>query len=135
MEKDLIGRLVSLLAPGQISENFEIVRIEETEKKIIIYFDEKEELVPDVLTGKDVVLNGYLNPVELQTFPLKDKAVYLLVRRRRWKERGEKEESFSNDYDLYRKGMKTTNEFGIFLKEELGLSTAEYNKFWESLTS
>jgi hypothetical protein len=30
--------------------------------------------------------------------------------------------------------MKTTKEFGAFLKEELGLQPTEYNKLWESLT-
>ncbi len=128
---ELVRELVSLLAPGIISENFELVNIEETGKKIIIYFDEKEALVPEALLGKTVVLNGYLNSVELQTFPLKDKPVYLSIRRRRWKERGEKQQSYSNEYNLYKEGMKTTHEFGNFLKEELGLSPTEYSKFWE----
>jgi hypothetical protein len=30
--------------------------------------------------------------------------------------------------------MKTTKEFGAFLKEELGLQPAEYNELWRSLT-
>ena len=79
-------------------------------------------------------MNDFLNPIELQTFPLKDKQVYLSLRRRRWKERGESKKSYSNEYRLYREGMKTTKEFGDFLKEELKLSPAEYilNTNWFS---
>jgi len=31
--------------------------------------------------------------------------------------------------------MKTTKEFGAFLKEEFGLQPDEYNKLWKSITT
>ena len=64
---------------------------------------------------------GFVNALELQTFPLKDKTVYFLIRQRRWVEKGTTGKSHINTYDLYDKGMKTTKEFGAFLKEKLGL--------------
>ncbi len=42
-------------------------------------------LIPQGLKGTDAVLAGFLNPIGLQTFPLKDKTVYLSIKRRRWK--------------------------------------------------
>jgi hypothetical protein len=99
-----------------------------------LYFEEKDQRIPEELKGKEAVQDGYLNKMELQTFPLKDKTVYIAVRRRRWKERGTPEQSYSNRYDLHFEGMKTTKEFGIFLKEELGFEPDEYNKFWQSIT-
>ncbi len=132
MGKELLEALVELVAPGVISKNFDIKNIIENSTTITIYFEEKAELVPKILEGKETVLNGYLNPIELQTFPLKDKQVYLSLRRRRWKEQGENKGSYSNEYSINREGMKTTKEFGDFLKEEFRLSPAEYNKFWES---
>ena len=135
MKNELIQELVSLIAPGAISENFEVKNIREDHGSITIYFEEKASLIPAALAGKEIVMNGYLNPIELQTFPLKDKRVYLSLRRRRWKEQGGSKRSYSNEYKLYREGMKTTREFGDFLKEELRLSPSEYNRFWESLTS
>ena len=56
------------------------------------------------------------------------------LRRRRWKEKGDSQQSYSNTYELHVEGMKTTKEFGAFLKEEFGLQPDEYNKLWKSIT-
>lgn len=61
-------------------------------------------------------LNGYMNPIELQTFPTQGKEVFLVLKRRRWKLFGS-EASYFNEYDFYEEGMKATKEFGAFLKE------------------
>jgi hypothetical protein len=132
MDKKLYLALVDLVAPEEISKYFVMVSIVEKKSSITITFEEKGHLVPKELKGRDVVLDGFVNPIELQTFPLKDKQVFLSIKRRRWKERGKSGSSYSNTYDLYRKGMKTTREFGNFLKEDLGLRPSEYNKLWES---
>ena len=133
-KKALYQELVSLVAPGIISEKFELISIIEKKGTITLLFEEKEELVPEELKGKEVVSDGFVNEVGLQSFPLKDKEVYLSVRRRRWKEKGRQYPSFTNQYELFLKGMKTTKEFGVFLKEELGYGADEFNKFWDSLT-
>lgn len=133
MNIEVAYKLAKLIAPGAIGDNFEIKAIDEKSETITILLEEKDDLIPEILKGKEVVLDGFLNPLVMQTFPLKDKPVYLSIRRRRWKEKGSQGESFSNTYDLHRKGMKTTNEFGNFLKEELGYQTSEYNKFWSRL--
>lgn len=134
MTDKLTQEVIKLIAPGTINEHFELKRIQENKVSITLFFEEKPELIPKKLNGREVVQDGFLNPLELQTFPLKDKQVYLSLRRRRWKEKGSQEQSYSNNYDLHRPGMKTTREFGDFLKEELGWSTSEYNKLWESST-
>jgi hypothetical protein len=133
MNKKLYTELLGLIAPKELTENFELVEIAETALTITLYFRENESNVPEELQGKEVVQDGYLNKIELQTFPLKDKTVYLAIHRRRWKEKGKSTPSYNNTYNLHLEGMKTTNEFGAFLKEELGLQPSEYNKFWESL--
>jgi len=133
MKEELLSGIIELIAPGEISKNFELDSIQEKRDSIIIIFEEKKDLIPKGLEGKEAVLDGFLNPIALQTFPLKDKTVYLLVKRRRWKEL-DTTISYFNKYNLHREGMKTTNEFGNFLKEELGLSPPEYNKFWRSIT-
>ena len=135
MKEELIYSIIELIAPGEISKNFDIVFINEKSNSITIIFEEKNYLIPKELKGKETVSDGFLNPVELQTFPLKDKSVYLLIKRRRWKEQGKHGTSYSNTYNLYRKGMKTTKEFGDFLKEELRLRPSEYNKLWKSITA
>ena len=128
MKNDLYSGLLNLIAPKELVENFELVEIVENTGSISLLFEELASKVPKSLEGKDVVLDGFMNKVELQTFPLKDKTVYFVVRRRRWKEKNSPKESYSNPYDLHIDGMKTTKEFGAFLKEELGLQPDEYNK-------
>ena len=57
--------------------------------------------------------------------------MYLVFKKRRWKEKGEIE-SFNNNYKLHPKGIKTTHAFSIFLKE---LDRKEINEFFNSLSS
>jgi hypothetical protein len=132
--KDLHQELLKLVAPKELTDNFDMKDIIEKKDSIIILFEEKPERIPKDLRGKEVIMDGFVNTMELQTFPLKDKTVYFAIRRRRWKEKTTTDKSYSNTYDLHDKGMKTTKEFGAFLKEELRLQPTEYNKFWRSLT-
>jgi hypothetical protein len=131
---ELVDLLLGLIAPEEIIKNFTVVKIVETKGVITIVFEEKTDLIPAELLGKEVVLDGFLNTLELQTFPLKDKTVYFAIKRRRWKEKSTEGKSYSNSYELHDQGMKTTKEFGVFLKEELGLQPTEYNELWRSLT-
>ncbi len=83
MKEKLLTEMIELLAPGEINKNFEVVTVNEKKESIIITFEEMGNLIPQGLKGKDAVLDGLLNPIGLQTFPLKDKTVYLSVKRRR----------------------------------------------------
>ena len=131
---ELVELLLGLIAPEEITRNFIVVKIVEAKGSITIVFEEKTDRIPEELIGKEVVLDGFLNTLELQTFPLKDKTVYFAIKRRRWKEKSTEGKSYSNTYELHDQGMKTTKEFGAFLKEELGLQPTEYNELWRSLT-
>lgn len=102
--------------PKEWLRSFEVTEMKELEKEWQISLVEKETLVPKELRGKDVVLNGYMNPVEMTDFPLRGKQTYLKFFRRRWKEQGTAE-SYNNDYEFHPEGMKATKEFGSFLKE------------------
>lgn len=133
-EKALYQDLLKLIVPKEITDNFELIEIIEKTNMITLSFEELTSWIPKPLSGKEVVLDGYLNQLELQTFPLKDKTVYIALRRRRWKEKGDSQQSYSNTYELHVEGMKTTKEFGAFLKEEFGLQPDEYNKLWKSIT-
>ncbi len=68
-------------------------------ESITITFEEMGKLIPQGLKGPDAVLDGFLNPIGIQTFPLKDKTVYLSVKRWRQKERGKTDKSYHNTYD------------------------------------
>lgn len=104
---------------------FDVTEIRELKNEWQIDLTEKETLVPKALNGKDVLLNGYMNPVEMMDFPLRGKQTYLKFFRRRWKERGASE-SYNNEYEFHPAGMKATKEFGVFLK---GLDREETDFF------
>jgi hypothetical protein len=82
MENEVLLSLVSLMLPENILSRFSIVNVEKGSDAILIYLDEKI----DVKYGSNDLFEskGFLNPVTIRDFPLRDKAVDLVVRRRRW---------------------------------------------------
>ena len=119
--------LFNVLFPPEISMHFEIKKVKEYSDRIEIRMEELSELVPERLYLKEeIILDGFCNPIELQSFPLKGKSVYLRLYRRRWKEKGRKEH-YSNSYDIHPDGVKATKDFATFLKESFGQSPDQYN--------
>ena len=111
--------LISLLVPDNILEHFEYEDLEELSGVIRVHLIEKKDPnhYPKEILGKGKrSLNGFMNPIELQTFPTKGKEVFLLLKRRRWKLDGSNT-SYFNNYTFNENGMKATKEFGAFLKE------------------
>jgi len=111
--------LIKLHVPEEILAHFEYEGIEEISGVIRINLIEKKDPnhYPKAIIGKGQrSLNGYMLPIELQTFPAKGKEVFLLLKRRRWKLKGDNT-SYYNNYSFCEKGMKATKEFGAFLKE------------------
>ena len=115
-QENLFSSLASILIPKEYLEDFDVINVEEKPSEWVIVLREKEQRVPPSLSGKAVVLNGYCNPISIMTHAFSLKKIYLQFYRRRWKESG-KDADYSNTYDLHLPGMKTTKEFGAFLKE------------------
>lgn len=113
------NELIQLLVPEDILAHFEYEMLEELSGVIRIHLVEKSgpNHYPEGLRGKgERQSNGYMNPIELQTFPTKGKEIFLLLKRRRWKIKGSNT-SYFNTYNFNAEGMKATKEFGAFLKE------------------
>jgi len=116
-KEDLKEQLCSLVIPKEILQSFEIENIKESEEIVEIDMLEKE-LLPPQLEGKKAVLNGYMNPIELQSYPIQGKTCYLKLKRRRWKVQGTTDSTnCHNEYDFAAEGTKATKMFGDFLKE------------------
>lgn len=117
--KKLVSELSKVFFPVDIVEKFELNEINNYPDYIEIRFNELPDLVPSVIVGKaGVVKDGFLNPIELQTFPAKGKPVYLKLYRRRWKIRGE-QETYWNNYQFNPYGIKATKRFAGFIKKLL----------------
>jgi hypothetical protein len=123
----ILKSLLEVLFPKEIATNFEISGISESDESIEIKMEENVKLVPDNLKGTtEVVLDGFCNALELQSFPLRGKPVYIKLYRRRWKIKGTARH-YSNQYNLHPEGVKATKEFASFLKESFGYTPDQYN--------
>jgi hypothetical protein len=123
----VLQELFKVLFPKEIALNFEIKEVKEEKDRIILKLEELPELLPKSLQeDKEIVLDGFCNPIELQSFPLKGKPVFLNVYRRRWKRKGE-DTHYSNTYNLHPEGVKATAEFAAFLKDAFGYTPDQYN--------
>ena len=86
--------------------------------KLLTSIPQEYKLIHDLFESK-----GFLNPVTIRDFPLRDKAVDLVVRRRRWINR-QTNESFTAPYDEFKaEGVRYSKEFAAFLKEVYGDQT------------
>lgn len=115
-EQLLFYQMSKILMPEEYLRDFEVSSIKEQPNEWLIELKEKSDKVPATLQGKDVVLDGYCTPLDVMTHAFSLKRIYLRLHRRRWKEKGS-DKHYSNTYDLHISGMKTTKEFGVFLKE------------------
>ena len=113
-----------MFLPEYIRENFEVEKLEKIEEGYKLTAKERIEKIPESLEGKNVVLNGFLDPIILFDHPFKGELMHLEVFRRRWKEAGTTEGVF-NSYDLNPKGCKLTKGFGDFLKGLTGRERSE----------
>jgi hypothetical protein len=116
-KEEIEAQVFRLLIPQEILFSFEIENIKESEETVEIELIEKE-FIPKELEGKQAVLNGYMNPMELQSYPIQGRKCYLKLKRRRWKVRGTTDSTnCPNEYYFAAEGTKATKMFGAFLKE------------------
>ena len=115
-QSDFNEEVLKILVPEEYLRDFEPNSVENKPQEWVIELIEKEDRIPKVLAGKEVVLDGYNNEIDILTHAFSLKKIYLRLIRRRWKEKGTTKH-YSNEYNLHIAGMKTTREFRDFLKE------------------
>ena len=70
-------QLFSFLIPKEILIDFEIKNIEDTEELLIIELVEKLQNISKLGKDETLVNNGFMNPLELQHFPMNGKKCVL----------------------------------------------------------
>jgi hypothetical protein len=118
-QESLFKQMAMILVPAVYLEDFEVTSIKDAPEEWLIELTEKADRVPEELQGKDVVLDGYCNTLDVLTHAFSLKKIYLRFRRRRWKERGSTDHH-QNQYNLHLAGAKITPTLGAFLKEAFG---------------
>jgi len=118
MQSELHKDLIRLILPEEVFEYFEILKVETTAKQVDIYLDEKF-LKPDGYEQVKLASKGFHKASVIQDFPLRDKAVYLHIRRRRWFSESTGK-TVERDWDTVAEGTRLTKGFATFLKGLLG---------------
>ena len=116
METDLLRHIL----PEELLSHFTITKVikeqEEGSDKIIFEISmEENNQLPDGYSRDQYESKGFLSSSRIQDFPIRGKAVYLLIKRRRWRDKKSKKE-IKSDYSFIAEGSKLTQELSDFLK-------------------
>ena len=100
-------------------DNFNVVNFEKTDFRFDIYFDEKKVMTREDKKSRCVISHGFGEYHTIQDFPIRGRATYLHVRKRKWLDK-ETGEIFSYGWDLSEyDGTHLNAEFASFLKREI----------------
>lgn len=110
MEKSIL----ELFLPEGILEYFDVSSVEKTDEGYTISLEEKN-LHPHEFSGQRLSSKGYTDAILVKDFPIRGKACFLKVKRRRWLNE-DTNKIVSRDWELVAKGTRMTKEFAAFLK-------------------
>ena len=117
MKKELLGYFL----PEGLLKYFTITSVDElgeiSTKRMVLQIELEE--INTLPTGYDPAIyesKGFYPIKVIQDFPIRGKAVYLAIKRRRWRNKERKNEVIHNDYSLVADGSKLTQELSDFLK-------------------
>ena len=117
MNNQVLLALAQLILPSEILSNFEVVRVEEEASLIRIYLD--ESVMAEYKENPEIEFKGFCEAVTIRDFPIRDKGVDLIVRRRKWYDK-QNNRYFSDSYELKAEGTRYSKEFAAFLKGVYG---------------
>lgn len=115
MEK-LTQKLIKLIVPVEITEEFEIEDIIETNEYIELVLRETN-MLPQGIRDEPLELTRYTK-IELLTFPVKGKQCRLNLLRKRWKLKSNGT-TVTNPIPGKMYGLKIPEEFGVYLRETI----------------
>lgn len=107
--------ILKLILPAYLVEHFNIIKIEELETKLHIYFEEKNDY-GNQCPERQLISKGFHSMITIEDFPLRGKSVKLHVQRRRWTDK-QTGEIISRDWNIIAEGTRMTTEFSEFLKK------------------
>ena len=97
-------RLLRAILPDVLIDNFDIVNFDKSADRFDIYLDEKKVQLKEDKTNPDIISYGFGEYRIIQDYPIRGRATYLHVRKRKWLDKSSNE-IFSYDWDL--------SEFGL----------------------
>lgn len=110
-------KLLRAILPDVLIDNFEVDRFEKTDERFDIWLDEKKVQMREDKYNNSVIGNGFGEYHTIRDFPIRGRATYLHVRKRKWLDKTTGE-TFSYDWDVSEfDGTRLNAEFVAFLKE------------------
>lgn len=110
--------LIKLILPEELFEFFLLVDLEVKDKQVHVYLEEMD-IKPVGFEAEKLSSKGFHSPITIQDFPLRDKPMYLHIRRRRWLVESSGQ-VVSRDWNSVAQGTRMTKGFATFLKGLLG---------------
>ena len=110
------AQLLRAIHPDVLIDNFDIVNFDKSADRFDIYLDEKKVQLKEDKTNPDIISYGFGEYRTIQDYPIRGRATYLHVRKRKWLDKSSNE-IFSYDWDLSEfDGTRLNSEFVSFLK-------------------
>ena len=110
--------LIRLLLPEELFDYFTVISIKVEDKAVHVYLDEIDNK-PEAYLNDKLTSKGFHAEVVIQDFPIRKKALFLHVRRRKWLVEATGE-LVSKSWDLTAEGTRYTKSFADFLKGLFG---------------
>ena len=109
--EEMIGHFL----PEGLLDYFEIKKVVKGLDHYLIELEERN-IKPEQYCDNKLTSKGFYDSVRIQDFPLRGKACYLDIKRRRWTNE-DTGEIVSRDWSIVSQGSRITAEFAAFLKE------------------
>ena len=124
--------ITSLFLPTDLLDHFEITETLElcdilTKEHIIELHLEEKNRLPSSYDRSDYESKGFYPSKRVQDFPIRGKALYLCIKRRRWRSKKDSNITIKSDYSFISEGSKLTKEISDFLKDT-GRDPRRYDK-------
>lgn len=111
------AEVLKTIFPEVITDNFDFIKYEEQADRLDYWLDERDYMSREDYKSGTVREYGFTEERKIQDFPIRGKAVFLHIRRRKWRDTIDGS-IFTYNYELVEEGTRLTPEFVAFLKGE-----------------
>jgi hypothetical protein len=117
LEKELVSHFLpkNLLLHFSITNLVELCEVKSRRPYFEIYLEENNEILVEGIEASLYESKG-LSEITIQDFPIRGKAVYLKIKRRRWRLKKDPGKIIRNDFTYIAEGSGFTQELSDFLK-------------------
>ena len=121
----MTAELISLFLPTSLLDYFDITAIKELgyirekQDSFYIYLEEKNTL-PSGYSPTDYESKGFAKQKTIQDFPIRGRALFLVLKRRVWRLKSDKNKTIRHDFSFLTEGSNLSKELTDFLKDTGG---------------